>query len=78
MAIPRLHSRIGKVCALVAATLVLPTLAYTQDNQGQNNNNQGTRIDDTCPGIVLLATTIGAVLLFSFRQSSRAKAGSQR
>jgi len=32
----RFHNRIGKVCALVAATLILPTLAYAQNNQGDN------------------------------------------
>ena len=31
------HNRIGKVCALVAATLILPALAYAQNNQGDNN-----------------------------------------
>ena len=30
----RIHNRIRKVCALVAATLILPTLAYAQNNQG--------------------------------------------
>jgi len=28
------HNRIRKVCALVAATLILPSLAYAQNNQG--------------------------------------------
>ena len=31
------HNRIRKVCALVAATLILPSLAYAQNNQGDNN-----------------------------------------
>src|SRR6516165_2806660 len=31
------HNRIRKVCALVAATLILPALAYAQNNQGDNN-----------------------------------------
>ena len=30
----RFYNRIRKVCALVAATLILPTLAYAQNNQG--------------------------------------------
>jgi hypothetical protein len=32
----RFHNRISKVCALVAATLILPALAYAQNNQGDN------------------------------------------
>ena len=32
--VDRIHNRIRKVCALVAATLILPTLAYAQNNQG--------------------------------------------
>jgi hypothetical protein len=32
----RFHNRIRKVCALVAATLILPALAYAQNNQGDN------------------------------------------
>ena len=35
----RFHNRIGKVCALVAATLILPTLAYAQNNQGDDQGN---------------------------------------
>jgi hypothetical protein len=31
---PLFHNRICKVCSLVAATLILPTLAYAQNNQG--------------------------------------------
>ena len=31
------HNRICKVCSLVAATLILPSLAYAQNNQGDNN-----------------------------------------
>ena len=34
---PLFHNRICKVCSLVAATLILPSLAYTQNNQGDNN-----------------------------------------
>ena len=33
----RFHNRIRKVCALVVATLILPSLAYAQNNQGDNN-----------------------------------------
>ena len=31
---PLFHNRICKVCSLVAATLILPALAYAQNNQG--------------------------------------------
>jgi hypothetical protein len=83
MLIPRFHNRIGKVCALVAAALILPALAYAggnNNNQGGNNNNQGGvhTVPEGGPGIVLLTTAIGAILLFSWRQSSRAKIDSQR
>ena len=77
---PKFRNRIGKTCALVAATLILPVLAYAGNNQGGNNqggNNQGNSVPEGGPGIVLLTTAIGAILLFSLRQSSRAKA-SQR
>jgi hypothetical protein len=33
---PLFHNRIRKVCALGAATLILPALAYAQNNQGDN------------------------------------------
>jgi hypothetical protein len=35
----RFYNRIRKVCALVAATLILPTLAYAQNNQGNDQGN---------------------------------------
>jgi hypothetical protein len=34
---PLFHNRIRKVCTLVAATLILPSLSYAQNNQGDNN-----------------------------------------
>jgi hypothetical protein len=37
MNVPLFHNRICKVCSLVAATLILPSLAYAQNNQGDNN-----------------------------------------
>ena len=88
MMFPRFLSRISKVCALVAATAILPVLAYAgtdngQGNGGQNNGNQNGHnkggvpsVPDGGPGIALLATTIGAVLLYSWRPLSRAKAES--
>ena len=78
---PQLHSRIGKVCALVAATLILPGLAFAgsggQNNQGDNNNNQGNGnvpvVPETNAGWVLVPF-FGAVLLYSWRRFSRANA----
>ena len=80
------HNGIRKVCALVAATLILPALTYAgtdngKGNNGQNNGNQNGHdkihsVPEGGPGIVLLITTVGAILLFSARRSSRAKAGS--
>jgi hypothetical protein len=70
------HNRIGKVCALAAATLILPVLANAGggNDQGQNNNDQGTHsVPDGGSAIVLLTTAIGAVLLFGAAQRSRVK-----
>ena len=33
----RFYNRIRKVCALVAATLILPSLSYAENNQGDDN-----------------------------------------
>jgi hypothetical protein len=41
MKTPLFHNCIRKVCALVAATLILPTLAYAQNNQGDDQGNGG-------------------------------------
>jgi len=40
----QIHNRIRKVCALVAATLILPALAYAQNNQGDDQGNAGFAI----------------------------------
>ena len=34
----RFHERISKACALIAATLLLPALAYAQNQNGQGDN----------------------------------------
>ena len=84
----RFHNRIGKVCALVAATLVLPVLAYAagtdngNGNGGQNNGNQNGHNKGDPPVVStpeanagwVLVPFFGAVLLFSWRQFSRSKA----
>jgi len=85
MFIPQVHQSIGKVCALVATTLILPVLAYADrddhrhnDNDyrgyGDNENHKAHSVPDGGPGIVLLTTAIGAVLLFGATQRrSRAR-----
>ena len=45
---PLFHNRISKVCSLVAATLIFPTLAYAQNNQG---NDQGDGRPGINPGV---------------------------
>jgi hypothetical protein len=37
MNLPLFHNRICKVCSLVAATLILPALAYAQNNQSDES-----------------------------------------
>ena len=71
----RYHKRMAKVCALAAAALILPGLAFADDNS-QGNGDQGNtqHVPDGGPGIVLLTTALGSVLLFGAIQRSRAKA----
>jgi len=79
---PRPQNRIGKACALVAATLILPALAYAQSqnpNQGPGQNpNQGPGQNASVPDEVnfawLLVPVLGGVLLYSWRRLSKAKA----
>jgi hypothetical protein len=83
----RLPYRIPKVCALLAATLILPALAYADRDQDRGNNRDnddhrgGDRDrDDHIPAVPeanagwVLIPFVGAVLLFSWRQFSRVKA----
>jgi hypothetical protein len=76
---PRLQNRVRKICALVAATLILPALAYADHDSGKGNKEEKDQdkhipsVPEGGPGIVLLVATIGAVVLFSRRQL-RAKA----
>jgi hypothetical protein len=86
MLYPQFHKRISKVCALLLATALLPVLAYAgtdngNGNGGQNNGNQNGHnkgdvptVPDGGPGIVLMITAFGAVLLFGAIQRSRTKA----
>ena len=40
---PKIHNRIGKVCALVAATLTLPVLAYADSGKGSKGDKDEHR-----------------------------------
>ena len=81
------HGR--KVCALVAASLILPALAFAdhdndkdssrEKNQGRGDNDEHhgdpriSAVPETNTGIVLIPF-VGAVLLFSSLQLLRLKA----
>jgi hypothetical protein len=84
----QLESRVSKILAVVAASLILPGLALAgtdngTGNHGQNNGNQYGKGDhrdpsvssvpEANPGIVLIPF-VGAVLLVSWLQLSRMKA----
>jgi hypothetical protein len=82
MKYPRFLDRVGKVCVLLAATLILPVLAYAgtdngKGNNGQNNGKQNGH--DNIPvvpeanAVWVLVPFFGAVLLYSWRRLSRAK-----
>jgi hypothetical protein len=82
------HSRdhLSRACALVAATLILPVLAFAgtdkgNGNNGQNNGNQYGKVKDPPVSPVpeanagwVLIPFFGIVLLFSARQLLRGKA----
>jgi len=83
----RLHNHLRKTCALVAVTLILPALAYADRDHDRDNNRDnhehcaGDRDRDNHISVVpeanagwVLIPFVGAVLLFSWRQFSRAKA----
>jgi hypothetical protein len=78
-------NNLRKFAALVAAILIVPALAFAgQDNgkgnNGQNNGKGNGRSDSNIPVVPeantgwVLIPFVGAVLLFSWRQFSRAKA----
>jgi hypothetical protein len=79
------HLHLRKTCALVAVTLILPALAYAdrdhdRDNNRDNHEQRGGDHDGRIPVVPeanagwVLIPFVGAVLLFSWRQLSRAKA----
>jgi hypothetical protein len=87
-AFPRLKSRVCPLSALVAASIVLPALAYAghdndknsdrgDDRRGDNDNRHGdphiSAVPEVNAGWVLMPF-MGAVLLFSARKLFREKA----
>ena len=85
---PRFQNRLGKVLALVAATLILPALAHAgtdkgKGNDGQNNGNQFGKTKNGDPSVssvpeanpvIVLIPFVGAVLLVSSLQLLRHRA----
>ena len=75
------YKRVGKVCALVAATSLLPLLAYAdKDNdKGKGDKDRDDRKHHKDPVVPevnaawVLVPVLGAVLLLSYRGFSRAK-----
>jgi hypothetical protein len=80
----KIHNSISKVCALTAATLVLPVLAYADHDSGKGNkadndrkgdsDERGDRGDKQIPVVPeanagwVLVPFFGAVLWFSSRR----------
>jgi hypothetical protein len=77
MLYPRVYKHIGKVCALATAILIAPVVMAHAKHGNDDKNNEGDKhvhsVPEGGPGIVLLMTTIGAILLFSARRPSRSK-----
>ena len=83
----RLHDHFRKIFALLAATLILPALAYAGTDNGKGNNGQNnghqygkgnndpstSAVPEANTGIVLIPF-VGAVLVFSSLQLLRLKA----
>jgi hypothetical protein len=78
------HNRIRRVCALATATLILPVaMAFAKHDNEKGNEDKSNEagkgdkhvhtVPEGGPGIVLLTTAIGAVLLFGAIQRSRAE-----
>jgi hypothetical protein len=66
----------------MAATLILPALAFAQNQNGQggggNNNNQGPPRAPEPNAAWVLVPVVGAVLFFSTRRLFSAKAENRR
>jgi hypothetical protein len=83
MLYPGVFKRVCRICALVAAALVLPVLAYAgtdngKGNNGQNNGQQNGHhkdppaVPEVNPVWILLPIS-GVVMLLSWRRISCAK-----
>ena len=79
----RFLNRLGKICAVLAVTFILPVLGYAgtdngTGNGGQNNGKQNGHDNIPVapePNVAwVLVPFFGAVLLFSARQLFRPKA----
>jgi hypothetical protein len=83
-----LRHHFGKLCALIAATLVLPALAFAGHDNGKGNDDRNNgrgdndehhgdprilAVPEANAGIVLIPF-VGAVLLFSARHLLRRRA----
>ena len=73
---PRFQNCTCKICALIAATLILPALAYSGQNDQGNQNGQGQNnvpvVPEANAGSVLVPF-FGAVLLFFGATALRSK-----
>ena len=85
MASFHLHNHLPKICALMAAILILPGLAFAghdhgKGNDDENNGRENNRKDKDIPVVPeanagwVLIPFFGAVLLFSWRRISHAQA----
>ena len=80
MLYPGVFKRVCRICALVAAALVLPVLAYAgtdngKGNNGQNNGKQNGHlaVPEELNPVWMLLPISGVVMLLSWRRISRAK-----
>jgi hypothetical protein len=75
------YKRVGKVCALVVATSLLPLLAFADKDKdkGKEDKDRDDRQHQKHPVVPevnaawVLVPFVGAVLILSFRRFSRAK-----
>jgi hypothetical protein len=76
MLYPGVFKRVCRICALVAATLVLPVLAYAGTDNGKGNHGQNKghhKVPEEVSPVWMLLPISGVVMLLSWRRISRAK-----
>jgi hypothetical protein len=66
------YKRIGKVCMLVAATSMLPLLAYADKDKDKDKGKKDPVVPEVNAAWVLVPF-VGAVLLLSWRRFSEVK-----